>query len=100
MDYNKHMTYIDKIDKLKSLYMFNRKSKKWWHRILWHFISVILTNVFIIYQELGNKKIIDSEEFYISYCKYSLVGGVIPTEKGRKASENVRRTTNHKSQLY
>ncbi|XP_051170470.1 piggyBac transposable element-derived protein 4-like [Leptopilina boulardi] len=33
-DYNQHMGYVDKSDMLKSLYEIDRKSKKWWHRIL------------------------------------------------------------------
>ena len=43
-DYNKRMGYVDKGDMLKSLYGLDRKSKKWWHRIVFHFLDVALVN--------------------------------------------------------
>ena len=47
-DYNGYMRCIDKSDQMKSLYEITRKSKKWLHRIPWHFIDVTLVNSFII----------------------------------------------------
>ena len=49
VDYNDFMGCVDKADMLKSYYEINRKSKKWWQRIFWHFVDVTLVNSFIIY---------------------------------------------------
>jgi len=49
-DYNHSMGYVDKADMLKSCYQISQKSKKWWHRIFWHFVDVTLVNAFIIYK--------------------------------------------------
>ncbi|XP_018377831.1 PREDICTED: uncharacterized protein LOC108770657 [Trachymyrmex cornetzi] len=47
VDYNAFMGCVDKADMLKSYYEINRKSKKWWQRIFWHFVDVTLVNSFI-----------------------------------------------------
>ena len=47
-DYNGYMGCVDKSDQMKSFYEITRKSKKWWHRLLWHFIDVTLVKSFII----------------------------------------------------
>lgn len=52
-DYNQHMGYVDKSDMLKSTYQIDRKSKKFWHRIFWHFLDVAVTNDFIIYRTVN-----------------------------------------------
>lgn len=48
-DYNKHMGYVDHADRLLSCYKIDRKSKKWWFRIFWHFFDFTITNAFILY---------------------------------------------------
>lgn len=48
-DYNKNIGYIDYFDQMKSTYEINRKSKKWWHRIFFHFLDVTLINSFLLY---------------------------------------------------
>lgn len=35
----------------KSLYEVDKKSKKWWHRILFHFIDLPLVNACILYKK-------------------------------------------------
>lgn len=48
--YNNHMGCVDKADMMKSFYELRRKSKKWWHRIFWHFMDVTVVNSFIIFR--------------------------------------------------
>ena len=56
-DYNKHMGYVDKADMLKSVYGLDRKSRKWWHRIAFHFLDVSLVNAFILFMNVRETKI-------------------------------------------
>lgn len=49
-DYNKHMNCVDRFDQLKSTYEIDRKSKKWWMRIFWHFIDCSVVNSYILYK--------------------------------------------------
>lgn len=54
-DYNSNMGYVDKFDHLKSMYEVDRKSKKWWHRIFFHFIDVTTVNAYIVYKDLEDE---------------------------------------------
>ena len=57
-NYNKNMGFVDKADMLKKTYEIDRKSRKWWPRIFFHFIDVSVVNAFIIFQQrCGNKGI-------------------------------------------
>ncbi|CAG4971155.1 unnamed protein product [Parnassius apollo] len=47
-DYNANMNLVDKFDQLKSCYAIERKSRKWWHRIFFHFVDCALVNSFVI----------------------------------------------------
>lgn len=51
-DYNENMNFVDKFDQLKGSYAIDRKSKKWWHRIFFHFLDCTVVNAFIIYKDL------------------------------------------------
>ncbi|RZB40587.1 DDE Tnp 1 7 domain containing protein, partial [Asbolus verrucosus] len=46
-DNNKHMRYVDKADMSKSCYELDRKSRRWWLQIFWHFVDVTVVNSFI-----------------------------------------------------
>jgi len=53
-DYNKYMGFVDNVDHLISMYKIDRKFKKWWHRLFWHFIDVTVTNSFITFTKINN----------------------------------------------
>lgn len=87
-DYNKSMGFVDKADMIKSTYEINRKSKKWWHRIMWHFVDVAIVNSFIIYKKrLPNVEYVDLKSFRLSVV-CGLVGASkdIP-KRGRPSGE-------------
>ena len=48
--YNKFMGYVDQLDMLVALYRINMRSKKWYHRIIFHFLDVILINSWCLYR--------------------------------------------------
>jgi len=48
-DYHKNMGYVNRYDHFVSTYKIDRKSKKWWHRIFWHFVDLTIINALIIY---------------------------------------------------
>ena len=60
------MGCVEKSDQMKSLYEITRKSKKWWHRLLWHFIDVTLFNSFIIFKLLNPNKDLKLKGFRLS----------------------------------
>lgn len=80
-DYNSNMGFVDKADMLKNTYEINRKSHKWWHRILWHFVDVAIVNSFIIFRERCEQRSLDLKDF-----RLSVVTGLVGT-----GTEQVRR---------
>lgn len=47
--YNKFMGGVDLLDSMLSLYRIHIRSKKWYHRLLWHFFDMIMVQAWLIY---------------------------------------------------
>ena len=47
--YNKYMGGVDQNDQKRSYYSINRRSKRWWLRIIWHFLDVAVVNAHCLY---------------------------------------------------
>ena len=87
-DYNKHMGYVDKADMLKSLYGLDCKSKKWWHRIAFHFLDVAIVNSYIIFKNIHGAKL-PLKTFKLNVIHYMLGAAAFKQTKSRKSSETV-----------
>ncbi|KAJ8929133.1 hypothetical protein NQ314_018201 [Rhamnusium bicolor] len=89
-DYNKHLGYVDKSDMLKSCYEVDRKSKKWWHRIFWHFLDLTIVIAFIIFKEGVNDntgETLSLENFCLAVAN-SLIGvDTSAPNRGRRNTE-------------
>lgn len=87
-DYNKHMGYVDKTDMYISLYRVNRKSRKWWHRLVWHFVDLSLVNSLVIYSKrTQGVKSITLKDFRIAVA-CGLIGATSETlRRGRRSAE-------------
>jgi hypothetical protein len=58
-EYNKHMNCVDKFDQNKKSCQIDRKAKKWWHRLFFHFIDAAVVNSYVLYKlQSGNNIII------------------------------------------
>lgn len=53
-DYNQNMNCVDKLDQNKKSCQIDRKSKKWWHRIFFHFLDIAVVNSHVYKQSTGN----------------------------------------------
>ncbi|KAK4323008.1 hypothetical protein Pmani_006268 [Petrolisthes manimaculis] len=103
-DYCKHMGCVNKCDMLKSLYEMNRKSRKWWHRIFFHYMDVTVVNALVIYQQIASEENAKLKGFKLDIAA-GLIGvkgltgsdetgkrNLIPTENPnnkKKSKENV-----------
>jgi len=63
VDYNKNMNYVDNFDRLKGDYSLDRKSVKWYMRLVFHFVDCAITNAFIIHKELPNVEHFKNKNF-------------------------------------
>ena len=78
------MDYVDKADMLKSLHGLDRKSKKWWHRIVFHFLDVALMNSYIIFKNIHGAKL-PLKTFKLNVIHCMLGAAAFKQTKRRKA---------------
>lgn len=57
IDYNMNMNFVDRFDQMKSTYELDRKSKKWWMRIFFHFLDCCMVNAYTLYKVKELKKV-------------------------------------------
>ncbi|XDV26565.1 hypothetical protein PO909_030223 [Leuciscus waleckii] len=55
-DYQKHMKGVDLLDQMTSYYQFQHRSKKWWRRLFFFFLSVSCYNSYIAARSAGAYK--------------------------------------------
>ena len=54
--YNQFMLGVDKLDQLMAYYSFLHKSVKWWRKIFFWLLEVMVINAYIIYKELARRR--------------------------------------------
>ena len=55
-DYNKFMLGVDKLDQLMAYYSFLHKSVKWWRKVFFWLLEVVVINSYIIFKELCRRR--------------------------------------------
>lgn len=86
-DYNTNMGFVDKADQLKSTYEISRKSKKWYHRIIFHFVDVTIVNAYIIYIERSPDANMDLKTFRVAVVNGLIGVGNRGVKRGRPSVE-------------
>lgn len=87
-DYNLHMGYVDHADMMKSFYELSRKSKKWWHRIFFHFLDVTVVNSFKLFNYHSEGTPWKLKEFRLAVSA-GLIGIPEVVSRGKKRSLEV-----------
>ena len=57
MDYNHHMSYVDKGDRMAKSYSISRRTFKWTKKLFFHLLDLAILNSYILYSSCGGKKI-------------------------------------------
>lgn len=60
--YNKNMGGVDLADAMISLYRIHTRSKKWYHKILFHIIDMCLVNSWFLYRRDSDAKQIQTKD--------------------------------------
>jgi len=50
------MNCVDKFDQNKKTCQIDKKGKKWWHQIFFHFLDVAIVNAHVIYNQKAETK--------------------------------------------
>lgn len=99
-DYNSNMNFVDNFDRLKKDYQCDRKSRKWYMRLFFHFIDCCVINSFIVYKELDTEdKKLNNKDFrrnvYHGLLSKKLVEVQSPHSAKKRSKSNIE-ISNHK----
>ena len=85
--YNKSMGGVDLLDGLLSYYRIPVKSKKWYHRLIWHFFDISVVQGWILYKRSAGKNPLSLKMFKVSVAM-SLIkeGKSTRTSRGRPST--------------
>ena len=56
-DYNRHMGYVDKGNRMANSYSINRRTWKWAKKLFFHLFDLAILNSYILFSSCGGKKI-------------------------------------------
>ena len=56
MDYNHHMSYVDKGDRMAKSYSISRRTFKWTKKLFFHLLDLVILNSYILHSSCGGKK--------------------------------------------
>ncbi|XP_037778669.1 piggyBac transposable element-derived protein 3-like [Penaeus monodon] len=88
-EYNKFMGGVDLMDSLISLYRIHTRSKKYYHKIFFHFLDVTVVNCWLLYRrdssdlDIPERKVMMLQEFKLSLAESLLLEGKNPMAKKR-----------------
>jgi len=63
LDYNKYKTGVDRSDQMLSYYSFERKTIKWWKKLFFRLVDLVVVNSHILHKKTSKKKM-SLEIFY------------------------------------
>ena len=68
VDYNRHMGYVDKADRMANSYTASRRTWKWTKKLFFHVLDMTILNSFILLCTCGGKKNL-TQRFSIHPCQ-------------------------------
>jgi hypothetical protein len=63
LEYNKYMGGVDRSDQLGKYYTITRKSMKWWKKLAFHIINLLITNSYVLYVKMEPQKVLSQFDF-------------------------------------
>jgi len=98
-DYNRHLDYVDKGDRMTNSYSINLRRWKWTKKLFFHLFDLAILNSYILFSLLGYKKISHSD------FRNNILGNLLvragqelngrPPAKGADAMRYEERGKNH-----
>ena len=75
--YNQHMSGCDLADQLMTSYSFLRHNLKWWRKLFFHLLLLLLNNTYILNKKFGNVSLNHGQ--YLEYIAKHLIDSAIGT---------------------
>lgn len=97
-DYNENMGYVDKADMMMSTYKIDRKSKKWYMRIFFHFLDLAVHNAFILFSAKSEGKSISLKNFRLAVAT-ALIGTFNQSKSPRGPKKQLKQNNTFKTKV-
>lgn len=107
-DYNENMGPVDQHNQMCSYCTYGRRVTKWWQALFFYFVSIIMTNSWIMYKALNpttKMALLEFQELIMSHLsadfssrKRSLGPGSPKSKKGAKYAHSIELKSNPKKQ--
>jgi len=75
--YNQHMGGVDLLDSLMGLYRITIRSKKWYHRLFFHYLDMAVVNAWLLYRRARSQQNNTSEVLRLAEFKAQIAEGKI-----------------------
>ena len=92
--YNANMGGVDKCDMLLSLYRNERKSKKWYKRVIFHMLDLCLVNAWLLYRAMKPEATIP-----LAHFKLDAARGLITSKVAIERTLHDQNNNNNKKKL-
>jgi hypothetical protein len=80
--YNSFMGGVDLLDCLLSLYRIQIRSKKWYHKLIWHFLDMIIVQAWIIYcRDMKKSNALKKDIFQLRVFKLKVANDLMKAGK-------------------
>ena len=97
IEYNKYMLGVDRLDQRMSYYQFVRKSVRWWRKVFFWMLEVVVVNAYILYanhtdarRKLSHKEF--RRELVVQLCEQQQLSKIHqqPQPRGDQSVERLR----------
>lgn len=86
-EYNANMGGVDRYDQLRERYQIGRRSRKWWHRLMYFLIDTSIVNSYIMWKlSKANQKRIDQLSFRLRLARQLIKGFTSRKRLGRRVN--------------
>ncbi|XP_047144568.1 piggyBac transposable element-derived protein 2-like [Hydra vulgaris] len=80
--YNQHIGSVDLLDSLMGLYRITIRSKKWYHRLFFHYLDMAVVNAWLWYRRAHSQKSSSSQTLRLEEFKAEIAEGLCKAGKG------------------
>ncbi len=85
-EYNQNMGGVDRVDQLRERYEVGRRSRKWWHRLMYFLFDVTIVNSFVLWSTKTEDKKKDQLGFRLRLARQLVNGFNSRKRSGRPAN--------------
>nr|XP_047132645.1 piggyBac transposable element-derived protein 3-like [Hydra vulgaris] len=80
--YNTYMGGVDLLDGMLSLYRIHIRSKKWYHKLIWHFFDLIVVQAWILYcRDMKKSQALKKDIFQLRIFKLKVAKCLVQSDK-------------------